>query len=34
MARLRISIVFEPLNLPWAPASTGVELDCVRDVEG
>lgn len=27
-------IVFEPLNLPWAPASTNVVLDCVPDVEG
>ncbi|HZO12284.1 MAG TPA: hypothetical protein VFB62_03470 [Polyangiaceae bacterium] len=25
-------IVFNPLNLPWAPASTNVELDCVPDV--
>ena len=27
-------IVFEPLNLPWAPASTNVVLDCVPDVGG
>ena len=26
-------IVFEPLNLPWAPAAADVLLDCVPDLD-
>jgi len=25
-------IVFDPLNLPWSPASAAVTLECVPDV--